>query len=228
MSLKSIVVFIGPPGSGKGSVSRLCAQQLNWKQVSTGDLCRRHIQEKTSIGKEIDFAIKSGKLVSDRLITEMVCDWFKGHEENTPIILDGYPRTVEQASLLNEFLGSASQSLKITVVRFLVPDSAVVERLRMRYVCKNKDCQAVYSMRPGSSQAPQKPHVCDVCESELGRRQDDNIEAVYERLKVYHTHEESLLEFYKRMGQSIPEVDGDQPIEQVFAEIKQVMEGIVV
>src|SRR5438105_2140053 len=94
----NIFIFLGPPGSGKGSVSRLCIKDLGWVQLSTGNLCRKHIAKQTEIGKEIDFAIKSGKLVSDDLITNMVLEWFqKDFDDSHTVILDGYPRTIMQA-----------------------------------------------------------------------------------------------------------------------------------
>ena len=103
--VRDIIVFIGPPGSGKGTLSGLCVKELGWVQISTGNLCRKHIADKTKIGQEIDFAIKSGKLVSDNLITDMIIDWFKhvGDQVRT-VVLDSYPRTVAQAQALTSFL----------------------------------------------------------------------------------------------------------------------------
>ena len=99
MSIERIVLFVGPPGSGKGTLSQKCVQELGWKQISTGDLCRAHIANETEIGKKIDFAIKSGKLVDDGLISQMVFEWFS-EQKNGPhtVILDGYPRTVQTSN----------------------------------------------------------------------------------------------------------------------------------
>lgn len=102
---EKIFIFIGPPGSGKGSLSSLCTQKFGWKQLSTGNLCIKHIANETSIGKKIDFAIKSGKLIEDDLITQMITEWFTNQSVNSlAVILDGYPRTVEQARFFDDFI----------------------------------------------------------------------------------------------------------------------------
>ena len=104
-SNQQLVIFIGPPGAGKGSISQLCVQAFGWKQLSTGYLCRKHINEQTEIGKEIDFSIKSGKLVSDRLIVTLVEQWLADPSQHeSPIILDGFPRNIAQAEALHEII----------------------------------------------------------------------------------------------------------------------------
>ena len=111
MSIDRVILFIGPPGSGKGTLSQKCVQKLGWQQISTGDLCRRHIAKQTEIGKSIDFAIKSGKLVSDGLISQMVFDWFRQENiESDVVILDGYPRTVNQAKDFDELADQLGDS----------------------------------------------------------------------------------------------------------------------
>jgi len=221
---QEVFVFIGPPGSGKGSLSGLCVQKLGWEQLSTGNLCRKHIAKGTKIGKEIDFAIKSGKLVSDGLITSMVEDWFSTEvQDKTVIILDGYPRTVTQAKDFNEYVKSASDNLKLHVIRFSLSDDEVIARLSSRYICKNKECQAVYSLKSDSSLAPKQKLQCDKCDNVIVRRKDDNKNAVEERLKVYHRHEKELLNFYKEVDQKIDEIDVEKPLNQVFDEFKRVV-----
>jgi len=221
---QEIFIFIGPPGSGKGSLSGLCVQELGWEQLSTGNLCRKHIAQETEIGKEIDFAIKSGKLISDSLITNMVVEWFN-HEADAkqPIILDGYPRTVAQAQNFNKLIKSTTNNLKLRIVRFCLSDDSVISRLSNRYICQNKDCQAVYSLMAGSSLAPKKELQCDACSGLLERRKDDDKVAVQERLKVYHHHEHALLDFYKTVGQSVHEINVEKPLNQVFDEFKRVV-----
>ncbi len=226
MSIRRVVLFIGPPGSGKGTLSQLCVQKLGWVQISTGDLCRQHMAQGSDLGKKIDFAIKSGKLVSDALINAMVFDWFK---EYTPVsdtvILDGYPRTVQQAKDFKQLLSQFDPSLALIVVAFDIDDKTVIERLSSRYVCQNKECQKVYSLRPGSSLAPQKEMICDDCGDPLGRRKDDEPVAIKERLKVYHQHEQELLSFYKKSGYSIWHLKSDMPLKELFALFKEKMGG---
>ena len=104
MNKQNIVIFLGPPGSGKGSLSNLAIKNMGFNQISTGNLCRQHIANATDIGNQIDSIIKSGRLIPDELITSMVFDWLNQRNNGfLPIILDGYPRTVNQAIALNDF-----------------------------------------------------------------------------------------------------------------------------
>lgn len=227
--LKNVYVFLGPPGSGKGSLSALCVNELGWEQLSTGNLCRKHILEQTELGKQIDFALKSGKLVSDSLITSLVNDWFTTiKDEADAVILDGYPRTVVQAQALDEFIKSNPDKLNVRVVRFFLEDELVVARLGARYTCSNKNCQAVYSLIKGSPLAPKSSEVCDRCSCPLTRRNDDVIDAIRERLVVYHRHENDLINFYQSHGYSIVEFNVDKSLDAVFNEFKQLVHGSLV
>lgn len=217
MSCKRIVVFVGPPGSGKGSLANLCVQKLGWTQLSTGNLCRKHIAEQTSIGKEIDFAIKSGNLVSDNLITNMVTEWLAQEYENMgTIILDGFPRTVEQARSLDAFLRENYQALQLNIVKLNISDARIIERLSGRVICQNKDCQAVYSLAEGSLLHPKEDMICDLCGSSLGRRKDDEITTVRDRLAVYRKHEHDLLHYYEQKKQTILSLAAEKPLAEVF------------
>lgn len=219
MSKKTdVLIFLGPPGSGKGTLSQLCTESLKWRQLSTGNLCRKHIAQQTKIGKEIDFAIKSGKLVSDSLIVAMVKEWFEQvAASDLTIIFDGFPRTLHQAELL-EHLVQGQADLTLTVVRFVIPREAVISRLFERYICKNKDCQAVYSMLSGSSFTPKKEGVCDACQHSLIKRSDDTKESIIQRLETYHAHECKLLEFYKVHKRSIIELEVDRPLQEIYVD----------
>lgn len=220
---RDVYIFIGPPGSGKGSLSALCIDQLGWTQLSTGNLCRQHIAEQTPIGQAIDFAIKSGKLVSDSLITDMVLDWFEKEAEKVPgaVILDGYPRTVAQAETFYKELQGKLSNFKPQVVLFDVDDQTVAERIQGRCVCQNKHCQAVYSLIKGASGQPKKEMMCDRCSSQLIRREDDEAVAVYERLAVYHSHVNALLDFYYKVGVPITKLDAQVPVSELFDTFKK-------
>lgn len=220
-----VYIFIGPPGSGKGTLSQLCTEHLGWSQLSTGDLCRKHIQEKTEIGRQIDFAIKSGKLISDTLVTEMVCGWLTQHIGNsqTPIILDGYPRTVVQAEAFNQFIDAQESNVQLYVVRFFISDEQVVARLNARFICQNKECQVVYSGSLETALASGKEMACTRCSSSLGRRADDEAHAVRERLNIYHMNEQQLIDFYEQKNQSIFEFNVEKSVPEVFAEFKQLI-----
>jgi len=134
-------------------------------------MCRKHIAEQTQVGKAIDFAIKSGKLISDELVTSMIEQSLQEYlEKSLVIILDGYPRTVAQARQLAQLLETKFKNVRLKLVRFNVPDEVLIERLSERYICKNQNCQAVYSLLSGSQQAPKHDLTCDRCGQPLYRR----------------------------------------------------------
>jgi adenylate kinase len=217
-----VYLFVGPPGSGKGTLSNLLVRQYGCEQLSTGNLCRKHIAEQTEIGKQIDFAIKSGKLVSDSLINVMVEEWFKETIERAAnIILDGYPRTVNQAASFDEFLKMLDAPVDLYVIRFCISDDAVVERVAGRLMCQNKECQKVYSTLGNSALAPKKAMVCDNCGSPLGRRNDDAGALITERLRAYHKHEQDLLKFYTQQGYRVYEIFVEAPFDTVVAEFNR-------
>jgi len=221
---RNIVIFIGPPGSGKGSLSNLCMEHLKWVQLSTGNLCRIHIAQQTEIGQQMDQAIRSGKLIADHLIIDMVDSWLlEQNEQTSSIILDGYPRTVAQAQALMSLLKDKLNEFNLHVVRLSISDDQVVLRLGGRSICQNKNCQAVYSLLPGSSLSPKKEMVCDKCSHSLIRRSDDELEAIKERLKTYYKHENDLLSYYHGAGIEIKKVNVEKTLHEVFGEFKILM-----
>lgn len=212
-----VFIFIGPPGAGKGSLANLCVQRFGWLQISTGNLCRKHIAEQTKIGKEIDLIIKSGKLINDDLINTMVFDWFNENvKKASGIIFDGYPRTVVQAETFEAMLKKMFPTVSVRVILFDLTDDVVVNRLCSRYVCQNKECQAVYSLSPDSDLAPALKTVCDLCSAPLGRRDDDTEIAVRKRLDIYHRHEQQLIDFYRNNGTEIISLDASKQLREVF------------
>lgn len=217
MSTKSIVIFLGAPGVGKGALSRLCVEKLGWKELSTGNECRKHRSEGTKIGQEIDFAIKSGKLVADDVIIDMVAEWLKENISLTSaVILDGFPRTTPQAQGLVDLLEQKEfGSLRLHVFQLVLSDEKIVERLSSRLVCTEKTCQAVYSTVYDQFK-PKIEGVCDLCGSTLVCRDDDNPDTIRERLRTYHYHAQALLDFYKNSGYKIEIIDVDQPAQKVF------------
>lgn len=221
------IILIGPPGSGKGTLSKLCVDKFGWEQLSTGNLCRKHISEGTSIGQQIDFAIKSGKLISDGLMTDMVDDWLAVESlSNKTLILDGYPRTIAQARALEKLLKTKYTSLKLHIFRFVVPDECVIDRLGTRYICQNSNCQAVYSLAEGSTLAPKHQMICDQCNSPLGQRKDDTKEAILDRMVVYHLHEKELISFFRNAGYEVIEVDASRKPQDVFESFKQIIKPV--
>lgn len=221
----NIFVLIGSPGSGKGSFSDLCIKNFGWSQLSTGNLCRKHIATGTEIGKHIDFTIKSGKLVSDAVIVEMVKEWLTEQLNfGNNVLLDGYPRNLIQAKALQDMLDASGFDKKcFHVVKFTVSDEVVLNRLTSRLVCKDKNCQAVYSVAKGSALQPKIDMVCDRCSGQLEIRADDNVETIKERLRVYSDHEGALLGFYKNNNKNLIELDASMPIDDVFNSFKNIV-----
>ncbi len=209
-SRKDVLLFLGAPGSGKGTLAQRCCAELGYGQVSTGNLCREHVARGTSIGKEIDLALKSGKLIDDSIITTMIVDWFAHSMPNTRVILDGYPRTVAQVEALHDFLVS-SDVTKPTVVQLVVTPQQVIDRLSMRLICSKAECQAVYSLAGSTSGA-----ICARCSAPLIRRPDDEPEEIRKRLKLYSVHEASLLERYRVLDYKIVSVDASGSMDDVF------------
>ena len=217
-----LFIFIGPPGAGKGSLSNLCVKRFGWIQISTGNLCRKHSAEQTKIGKEIDLIIKSGKLINDKLITDMVSEWFAENADGaTGIILDGYPRTIVQAQVFDSMLRTMFPTMHKRIVLFSISDDTVVDRLCCRFVCQNKDCQAVYSTSPNSDLVSKNGAICDQCGGKLIRREDDAEVSVRKRLEIYHKHEQELIDFYRNNGDDIITLDAEKSLKEVFENFVQ-------
>lgn len=216
-------ILIGPPGSGKGTLSNLLVSEHDWIQLSTGNLCRKHIAQGTSLGQQIDFAIKSGKLVPDEVITDMVAQWIEQQPEGSCILLDGYPRTVAQAHAFTQMLSTRFGDAQAEVIRLTIADDKVIERLHGRVVCRNKECQAVFSLIAGSPVAPKQEMVCDKCSAELERRADDELETIKSRLRTYYQHETPLVDFYQGAGQSVHKLDVGKKLEDIFVDFKKLV-----
>lgn len=219
----SIFIFLGAPGAGKGSLSKLCVNEFGWTQLSTGNLCRKHIEDQTEIGKKIDFDIKSGKLISDSVISEMVEDWLISVQENHPVILDGYPRTLIQARYMHNLLSNKLSNYDLKVIKLDVSEQTIISRLVNRLVCSNKRCQAVYSNLKNSSLIPKDLKLCDSCSSLLIRRNDDNEEVVKERLEIYNKNEEDLINFYKSSGFNLVRLNVDKSINEIFEDFRKLV-----
>lgn len=198
-----IYSFFGPPGTGKGTVAQKCAKDLDYIMLSTGDLSRKHIQEGTDLGVMLQEYVNKGQLIPDDLITQMVFDWLKSKiVEKKPIILDGFPRTKGQASLLIEALKSDpdfSNSI-FKVVNFDLIEEEIIKRISSRITCSNKECQEVYNT---IVKVPTETGICDLCGSPLSRRPDDDPAIVRERLKVFARFKDDLLGFYHDVGQTV-------------------------
>ncbi len=212
---KDLIIFLGPPGSGKGSLSNLAVKNLGFEQISTGNLCRQHISEQTEIGKQIDLIIKTGKLISDDIINNMVFDWLLNTNNTNSIILDGFPRTVVQAEALKNFI-SKNNNFNLSIVRLSVEDDKLIKRIVSRVVCSNLSCQRVFSLEKDSQHRSLLENNCDDCSSQLVRRKDDIIESIKERLNIYRQHETNLINYFIFQDFKILEIFADQSIADIF------------
>ncbi|MCB9493781.1 MAG: nucleoside monophosphate kinase [Epsilonproteobacteria bacterium] len=212
---KTIFVFFGAPGSGKGTLASLCVERLGFKVLSTGKLFREHIAAGDELGKTVSELINAGKLVSDDIVNSMVQGWLEKNAVNgSSIILDGYPRTRAQAELMREMLAHYFPDFVFCVIKLEIPDFEIVKRLSNRLVCSNKKCQKVFRL---SMLPKQDSYTCDECGSELSRRPDDEPDVVKHRLEVYRRHEQHILDFYNSVNQRVDtlNVSNISP-EQVF------------
>jgi adenylate kinase len=180
------LIIFGPPGAGKGTYAAKIAQKLRISVISTGDIFREEVKRNTELGKKVAEFLRRGDLVPDVIVTDVLAKRIRMPESRQGFILDGYPRTIEQAKSLDTIT-------KIdAIIRLLVPEWIIIERLSNRRVCKK--CGAIYNLK---YLKPKKPGVCDKCGGSLFQREDDKPEVIKERLKVYEAQTQPLIEYYK-------------------------------
>ena len=191
-----IIIMLGAPGTGKGTVASLLEQQTGLKQVSTGDIFRKNIKEQTELGKIADSYISKGNLVPDDITIDVVKNRLEEKDVENGIILDGFPRTVKQAEALDEILEAKGKKVDM-VLNLTTPEEEIVERIVNRRVCSNQECKAVYNlvMNP-----PKQEGKCDKCGSELIQRKDDNEETIKIRIHNYMDQTSPLVEYYQNKG----------------------------
>lgn len=205
-----ILVFLGPPGAGKGTQAKLLSQRMGFLHLSTGDLLREAVKNQTPLGKKAKEYMDRGELVPDELIVQLI-------EETMPkdgnVILDGFPRTVNQALALEEMLKGKGEKIS-KVLFFDVPDEVIIDRLSGRRVCSK--CGAVYHVKYNP---PKVEGACDLCGGSLVQRDDDREEVVKKRLEVYRKQTQPLIEFYQDRG-IIYRLDAEKGVEELFEEVK--------
>ncbi|MBS1972197.1 MAG: adenylate kinase [Bdellovibrionales bacterium] len=209
----SIILF-GAPGAGKGTQSALLVEKLGMTQISTGDLFRAAIKNKTELGVKAQSYMDAGQLVPDSIVIGMVEEVLKSGVKN--FILDGFPRTVPQAEALDELLKKLNLSVSKAI--FLeVPRAELMSRLTGRRVCKN--CGAVYHIvnKPSKTEG-----VCDNCGGQVVQRNDDKTEVVGARLDVYDQYTSPLKDYYTKAHKYV-EINGNRDTEAVFSDIKKLI-----
>ena len=191
-----VLVMLGAPGTGKGTVANILKERLGIPQVSTGDIFRKHIKEQTELGKLADKYISQGHLVPDDVTIDLVKHRLQEEDVKDGIILDGFPRTVIQAEALDKILEEQQRKVDM-VINLTTPKEEIIERIVTRRICSNPNCKAIYNL---ILNPPKKDGVCDKCGSNLVQRDDDNAETVELRLENYFNITSPLIEYYSKKG----------------------------
>lgn len=187
------IVMLGKPGSGKGTVGKMLSESLNIIHISSGELFRSYIKSAGEIGKEIESYVSQGKLIPDDLVIKLVEQRLLENDCKNGVILDGFPRTIEQAEALKKFLKEQGKKIDIAI-ELELSDNDIIDRIVKRRVCSNIDCREVYNLE---FRKPKQEEICDVCGSKLVQREDDKLETVQHRLKTYRETSQKLEKYYK-------------------------------
>ena len=196
------LILLGPPGAGKGTQAKLLFDRFKIPHISTGDILRDEMRENSELGQKVAKFVKSGELVPDEIVVEVVTKRLTKPDAQSGFILDGFPRTVNQAEALNQAL--QRQGIAIDLVLYFETSAEVcIKRLSERRICDK--CAAIFHL---SNMPPKKEGICDYCGGKLYLRDDDRPETVKRRLEVYQNQTASLIDYYKNSGQ-LRQVDGD-------------------
>ena len=210
------IIMLGAPGAGKGTQAKLIAEKYGVPHISTGDIFRANIKNGTELGKEAKEYMDKGLLVPDELTVRLLLDRVAQDDCKNGYVLDGFPRTIPQAEVLDKELIKLGDSVDFAV-DVDVPDENIIRRMSGRRACLN--CGATYHI---VNIPPKKEGICDVCGSELVLRDDDQPETVKNRLKVYHEQTQPLIEYYTGKG-VLRTVDGTLPMEEVFDALVKIL-----
>ncbi|WP_340108894.1 adenylate kinase [Pikeienuella sp. HZG-20] len=211
------LIFLGPPGAGKGTQARRLAESRGMVQLSTGDMLRAAVAAGSAVGRAADAVMKAGGLVSDDIVIDVVDERLSAPDVAAGVIFDGFPRTSAQAEALDGLLKAKGMTLDV-VINLAVDDEAMIDRISGRYTCAG--CGEGYH---DTDKPPAAQGVCDKCGgTTFTRRKDDNAETVRARLVEYHAATAPLIAYYKAAGK-LRSVDGMAPIDSVAAAVEKVV-----
>ncbi len=211
------LILLGPPGAGKGTQAEVITQKRGLVQLSTGDMLREAVKAGTRIGEEASAVMEAGGLVPDEIVISIVAERLSASDCANGFILDGFPRTLNQAAALDNLLQAQGKQLD-AVIEIKVDDAVLIDRISGRYMCA--DCGASFH---DTNHKPKVPGVCDRCGStEFIRRKDDNAETVRNRLMAYYRETSPLIGYYFAKDK-LRSVDGMAPISEVSSQIEAVL-----
>ena len=210
------IIMLGAPGAGKGTQAKMIAEKYSVPHVSTGDIFRANIKNGTELGKEAKKYMDQGLLVPDELTVKILLDRVAQDDCKNGYVLDGFPRTIPQAQVLDKALSELDDAIDYAI-NVDVPDENIIRRMGGRRACLT--CGATYHVEFA---APKTEGVCDTCGDKLVLRDDDKPETVKNRLDVYHKQTQPLIDFYEAKG-ILKSVDGTVPMEDVFAAITEIL-----
>jgi adenylate kinase len=211
------LILFGAPGVGKGTQAKLISQHYHIPQVSTGDMLRDAVKNETELGKQASRIMNEGKLVPDRIMLELIKDRISQDDCKNGFILDGFPRTLEQAEGLDRLFAELRLP-QLTCIEIVVPDSEIIKRLVSRRICSQ--CGADYNL---ITNPPPESGRCVRCGGKIIRRKDDDEATISNRLNVYKEQTAPLKDYYKENG-TFYSVDGMQSIEQVNRDILKILD----
>jgi adenylate kinase len=210
------MIFLGPPGAGKGTQARKVTDKYGYPQISTGDILRDAIKNGTELGKKAKSFMDAGQLVPDDIVIHIVAERLAKPDCGKGFILDGFPRNSTQAEVLAAILIGRDQTIDI-VIDFSVEEEALIKRLVERMICKK--CGMSYNI---TFSPPKKQGTCDKCGGELYKRDDDNEKTARERYKVYREQSQELSAFYSSEGR-YAKLDGFGDIEGIFKQVEEII-----
>ncbi len=210
------VLLLGAPGVGKGTQAKLLMEEFGIPQISTGDLLREHRKNHTPLGLMADELMAKGELVPDELVNKMVAERFAQPDTEHGYILDGFPRTLNQAEWLDQQL--VAYMLPVVAVHIAVPEHELLERITGRYSCPV--CGSIYNIY---SSPPECAGVCDREGAKLTQRKDDTEEVFRERMRSFEDKTTAVIEYYRTHGNRFATVDGNLPVEEVTREIRSTL-----
>ncbi len=214
--LKMKIIMLGAPGAGKGTQAKMIAEKYGIPHISTGDIFRSNIKDGTELGMEAKKYMDQGLLVPDELTVKILLDRVARADCRNGYVLDGFPRTIPQAEVLDQALEKIGDQIDFAV-NVSVPDENIVKRMSGRRACVG--CGATYHIE---HIPPEKEGICDTCGMELILREDDKPETVQNRLNVYHSQTQPLIEFYQKKG-ILQTVDGTVDMKAVFDAIVAIL-----